>query len=189
MSSAASASEEDLARRAIAAATLGKRPRVLVGGLGLGCTLRAALDALPDDAEVVVAELSSQVVAWGRGPLAASTGDALADPRVAVEVGDVSGTLERAGRTQGARFDVVLLDLFTGPRGPGDPHFGRAGLERAARALTRGGRLAVWSEQPEPAFERALRASRLPWSRSRAGRGGRRHAIYLIEGGRTPRGR
>ena len=183
MTSAANRSEIELARDAIGAASIGARPRVLVGGLGLGYTLRAALDALPPAAVVVVAELEPAVVRWCGGPLAAGNGDALSDPRVSLELGDVARSIARAASHTVPPYDAILLDLFEGPRGPDDPHFGRAPLERTARALANGGVLGVWSEHPEPGFERALRRAGLRWSRRRAGRGGRRHAVYLAHAG------
>jgi spermidine synthase len=190
MTSAANDSEIRLAQLAIEAAPIGQRPRVLVGGLGLGHTLRAALDALPPTAAVVVAELEPVVVDWCRGPLATINGEAVADPRVRVEVGDVTRTLDAAGADPALRYDAIVLDLFAGPHGRDDPHFGRAGLERIASALRPGGVLAVWSEQPEPVFERVLRAAGYRFSRKRAGRGGRRHAVYLAHPGtRRPRAR
>src|SRR5438552_626020 len=96
MTSAARRSEEELAERACKSLPHARAPRVLIGGLGMGFTLRAALDALPAGARVTVAELHADVVAWCRGPLAPATNDALADPRVSVTVGDVARTIADA---------------------------------------------------------------------------------------------
>src|SRR5690606_22986015 len=122
MSSALHRSERAVAE--LACRRLGPRraPRVLIGGLGLGYTLRAALDALPGDAKVVVAELNEAIVRWCRGEAAALTEGAALDPRVAVIVGDVTDRIREAAR--GAPFDAVIVDLYLGPdeRSGGDAH-------------------------------------------------------------------
>jgi spermidine synthase len=184
MNSAARRSEEALAR--IACAGLPDRPdvRILIGGLGMGITLRAALDALRSDARVVVAELHAAVVAWCRGPLAAVAGDALRDPRVRVVCDDVAARIARsAGDPGGERFDAILLDLYEGPRaaapGRGEAFYGGRALATTRRALAPGGRFAVWSEEPDPAFERRLRRAGFAVTTHRPGRGGRRHAVIV----------
>ena len=103
------------------------RPRVLIGGLGMGYTLRAALDQLPPAAEVTVVELNPVVVEWCRGPLAALTDDAVADRRVRVEIGDVAGAIAGARRGE---LDAILLDLYEGPR-PLPPHASGSPVRRA----------------------------------------------------------
>lgn len=179
MTSGASRSEERLATAACA--RIGERasPRMLVGGLGLGYTLRAALDALPPDAEVLVAEIEPAVVRWCEGPCAGLSGHALADPRVAVRVEDVARVISGAN----AGFDAIALDLFEGPRGDAaearHPIYGDAALRAAARALRPGGVLAVWSEEAAPGFERRLARAGFAVRVERAGRGGRRHPIYI----------
>jgi spermidine synthase len=209
MSSGAHRSESALAELACRRIATRPRPRVLIGGLGMGYTLRAALDILPPEARVTVVEIEPAIVEWCRAPLADLTGRALADPRVAVEIGDVAAAIARAGTPAGqsapiaggprraggpdgaggsragARFDAILLDLFEGPRtrtsgqGAGDPLYGRAALARARAALAAGGVLAVWSEEPDAGFEARLAAAGFAWERHRPGRGGPRHAIYL----------
>lgn len=183
MNSRANRSELALGRLAAAAIAGRPAPRVLLGGLGMGCTLRACLDALPPDAKVVVAELNPVVADWcRRGPLAALTGGAARDPRVRVEIGDVAEAIRSAARAGGARFDAVVLDLYEGPRPrcPRDhPHFGREALARARAALRAGGVLAVWMEEPAPAFERSLERAGFRVRSERAGAGGRRHAVAL----------
>jgi len=158
------------------------RPRVLVGGLGLGFTLRACLDALPSTAEVTVAELNGRVVEWCRGPVAAAIGDALRDPRVRVEVGDVMDVV-RAGRR--APYDAIVVDLYEGPRrlprGRPDPLYGRSALADVYASLAPGGTYAVWSEEPYPPFEERLRSLGFAVERVRAGRGGPRHAVYVAK--------
>ena len=120
MNSVAHRSEVALAQLAAAAIAERDPPRLLIGGLGMGYTLRAALDALPSTARVTVAELEPAVVRWCRGPLAGLTDRAVDDPRVTLEVADVAEVIAAASRRtrQGsARFDAVALDLLEGPRG------------------------------------------------------------------------
>lgn len=183
MNSAASRSETALAR--IACAELGARaaPRVLIGGLGMGCTLRAALDALPASASVVVAELNETMLRWCRGPLAELTANAVYDPRVAVRIEDVAAAIRAAAAPAAERYDAVLLDLYEGPhpasQARGHPHYGAAALARAHAALRPGGILAIWSEDPDPLFERALGRAHFAVRLERPGRGGRRHGVYV----------
>lgn len=157
-----------------------KRPRVLIGGLGMGYTLRAALDALPASAEVTVVELNPVVERWCRGPLAHLTGDALGDPRVRLVLDDVSKHLARC---PAGSYDAILLDLYEGPhhatQGSHDPFYGMGALELSERALAKGGLLAVWSEETDERFERRLRGAGYQVEVQRPGRGGRRHAVYL----------
>ena len=185
MNSAAHRSEQQLASAACASLSAHPRPRVLIGGLGMGFTLRAALDALPAAATVRVAELHACVVEWCRGALAPLSRDALRDPRVEIAIGDVALAIRNAARAGGGeRFDAILLDLFTGPgcvAGGGEACFGAAMLAATRDALAPGGRYAVWSEQPDPAFERRLRAAGFAATRSRPGRGGLRHAVYTAQ--------
>jgi spermidine synthase len=185
MSSRLHGSEEALARAALARV---RRPRaVLVGGLGMGFTLRAALDALGPEARVTVAELVPALVAWNRGPLAPLAGRPLADARVEVVEGDALSIL---GRRREA-FDAVLLDVDNGPAGRGGV-VGRAenatlyvsaGVQTCAAALRPGGVLAVWSAGPAAAYLRELRRAGLdPAEESaaaRGARGGARHAILI----------
>jgi spermidine synthase len=178
MTSAAHRSESLLAE--VACAALGRRrhPRLLISGLGLGFTLRAALDALPSGARVEVAELEPSVVDWCRGPLAPVTRHALEDPRVRVRVEDVALPLARAASGP-TRFDAIVLDLFEGPGGDDDPIFGRVGLAQLRAALAENGVLAVWTERPDPRFERRLRLAGFAFERVRSERGGLRHAVYV----------
>ena len=185
MNAAAHRSEQKLASEACARLHGNARPRVLLGGLGMGFTLRAALDALPPAARVTLAELHPCVVSWCQGVLAPLTGNAVLDPRVEIELGDVALTIRRAAVSGGsARFDAILLDLYTGPgpaAGGGEPCY-EAGMLAATRAaLAPGGIYAAWSERPDPAFERRLRAAGFEAGLSRPGRGGLRHAVYTAQ--------
>ena len=162
-------------------------PFVLIGGLGMGCTLRAALDVLPASAHVLVAELNPVVERWCRGPLADVHGHALDDPRVRVEIADVAGVIEAHGRKGAPRFDAIVLDLYEGPHAKTDadrdPLYGRRALERARRALHRGGFLSVWSEAADAGFAKRLHAAGLETQSARPGRGGLRHAVYVARRG------
>ena len=185
MSSRAHGSEEELARAACAG--LGRGARVLIGGLGLGYTLRAALDALPGSTTVVVAELVPAVVTWNRGPLAPLAGRPLEDPRVELEPTDVGAVLRRAG----PRWDAILLDVDNGPaaltRKANQALYGDTGLEVAKRALRAGGVLAVWSASPDKSFEKRLgKAGFKAESRevpARGSAGGPMHTLFF---GRLP---
>jgi spermidine synthase len=183
MNSVASRSEKALAELACAELKGRRRPRLLIGGLGMGYTLRAALDALPDGARVIVAELHEAVAGWCRGPLAQLSGGALDDPRVSLRICDVAGLVDEAASRSGKLFDAILLDLFEGPGTPAQlrehPQYGVAALTRTRAALRHDGVLAVWCEDRAPAFEKSLRKAGFSLRHERPGRGGRRHAVYL----------
>lgn len=157
MSSRRHGSEEALAR--LACDGLGAGARVLIGGLGMGFTLRAALDALAPDAAVIVAEIAAAVVSWNRGPLGPLANHPLEDPRVEVRVADVAEILAEPG----ARFDAIVLDVDNGPdalvREANAGIYAPAGLAAARTALRRGGVLALWSASGDPGFaDRLARA-------------------------------
>ncbi|MSP61392.1 MAG: spermidine synthase [Myxococcales bacterium] len=190
MTSAARRSEEALATLACARLAGLRAPRVLVGGLGMGFTLRAALAGLPKAARVVVAELHEEVVAWCRGPLAVLTDGAVGDPRVEVSIGDVAGVIATA---PAGSYDAILLDLYEGPHEAtqrrDDPFYGAAALTRVERALAQGGVFAVWSEEPDTAFSARFARAGFAVSTHRAGRGGRAHVVYLgTRAAKAPRG-
>ena len=183
MNSVASRSEKALAELACAELRGRRRPRLLIGGLGIGCTLRAALDALPDGARVIVVELQEAVARWCRGPLAQQSRHALDDPRVQLRVCDVARLLDEAESGAVPRFDAILLDLSEGPGTPAQlrehPQYGIVALTRTRAALRDDGVLAVWCEDRAPAFEKSLRKAGFSVSYERPGRGGRRHAVVL----------
>lgn len=191
MNSRARRSEVALAELGCASLRGTRGARVLVGGLGMGLTLRAALDSLGPDARVVVAELNPVIAEWCMGPLAELNRAALADARVGLEIGDIAHAIEHAARLGGAaRFDVILLDLYGGPApgraGREDPCFGSRALARSHAALRPGGALAVWAERPDRDFEGRLRRAGFAVERSRPGRGGLRHAVYVARPGPLP---
>jgi spermidine synthase len=182
MNSRLSGSEKALATLACERIEGRPAPRILIGGLGMGFTLRAALEVLPADAKIVVAELIPQVLDWARGPMAALFGDCLDDPRVTIRLGDVAIPI---AESDGA-FDAMLLDVDNGPggldRAANDGLYGIDGLLTARRALTPGGVLAVWSAAPNDDFFRLLRRSFTVEEKrvSATGTGkGARHVIWL----------
>ncbi len=190
MSSRAHGSEEELAR--LACSTIRPRPLVLIGGLGMGFTVRAALSHLPADARVVVCEVFLAVMAWNRGPLADVAGRPLEDARVHPVIMDVAHLIEGSayrgrGRTTGGSFDAILLDVDNGPEpltlATNRRLYGRRGVERLRDALAAGGVLALWSASHDEEFERRLLATGLEVSRherpARPGTRGPRHVIYL----------
>ena len=183
MNSRLSGSEKALADLTVARLAGRMKPRVLIGGLGMGFTLRAALAALPSDAEVVVAELVPAVVAWARGPMAGLFEGCLDDPRVTVREADVAEVMGKAR----AAFDAILLDVDNGPGGlnrdANDQLYSAGGLSAAKRALRPGGVLAVWSAGPDHGFTRRLQgagyaADQVP-VRATGGKRGARHVIWL----------
>ncbi len=155
MSSRAHGSEEVLAELGLAGLDSG-RPQVLVGGLGFGYTLRAALDALPKRARVFLVEFFPEIVEWNRGPLGHLAGRPLEDRRVRVEVADVRKWLGRNSRP----FQAILLDVDNGPEAftleSNSALYSDRGIALLRRALVPGGSLAVWSAHPEPSFVRRL---------------------------------
>jgi spermidine synthase len=159
--------------------------RILIGGLGMGFTLAAALDNLKPDARVTVSELMPAVVAWNREHLGHLAGSPLEDPRVSVEIEDVSDTMMKRANA----WDVILLDVDNGPDGltrqANDQLYGESGLAIAFSALRSGGILSVWSSGEDPAFTRRLkrlgfRTETVAVRARKTGKGGR-HTIWLAE--------
>jgi spermidine synthase len=183
MSSGMYGSEEALATHACSRAQALERPCVLIGGLGMGFTLRATLDLLPPDATVVVAELVPEVVEWNHGPLGPLAGRPLEDKRVRVETRDVAITL----RSSPGRFDAVLLDVDNGPAALTASDnawlYDDQGIAAALDALKRDGVLAVWSAREDRKFERRLRqggfAVQVERVRGRLKKGGPHHTIFV----------
>ena len=183
MSSRTHGSEEALARLACERVGVSGRPRVLVGGLGMGFTLRATLDLLPPDAIVTVAELVPAVVEWNRGPLASLARQPLRDRRVRIAVEDVGFTL----RANPDRFDAILLDVDNGPDAFTSLNnhglYDNAGIAAAYAALRPAGALAVWSAWEDRKFEQRLRfhgfVARVDRVRARLKKGGAHHTIFL----------
>jgi spermidine synthase len=191
MSSDMHGSEEVLATLACGRVRTLKRPCVLIGGLGMGFTLRAALDLLPPDATVIVAELVPAVVQWNCGPLGPLAGHPLDDKRVRIEIGDVAATL----RSSSDRFEAVLLDVDNGPSAFATSDnawlYDDRGIAAVRAALKVDGVLAVWSARDDRKFEKRLRYGRFAVQvervRGRLKKGGPSRTIFL--GYKTPRTR
>jgi spermidine synthase len=195
MNSRVHGSEVRLAELALGALSERPRPHVLVGGLGFGYTLAAALERLPPDARVTVSEIAPAVVHWNRERLGELNGASLADPRVTIVMGDVrellrggAGTSAPLAAAAGApAFDVVLLDVDNGPRAVGRESnaylYTPDGLAGIRASLSAGGVLAIWSAGPEVGFSERLRAAGfdvvLHRVASHAARTNERHFIWL----------
>jgi spermidine synthase len=183
MSSRLSGSEEALATLACRRIEAVKSPHLLIGGLGMGFTLRAALAVLGSDARIMVAELVPAVIAWARGPMADIFGDSLDDPRASIREADVVDVI----RSHDAAFDAILLDVDNGPEGlirkANDALYDLKGLKAIRRALRPGGVLAVWSSGPNPLFSERLRAAGFDVNevavRATTKRSGSRHVIWF----------
>jgi spermidine synthase len=183
MNSRLSGSEAALATIACERIKARNRPQILIGGLGMGFTLRAALAVLGSDARITVAELVPAVLAWARGPMVEVFGTSLTDPRVSIRESDV-GHLIRSGRST---FDAILLDVDNGPEGltrkNNDALYDLKGLRAAGTALRPGGILAVWSSGPDLDFTRRLRKTGFDVDevrvRANGSRGGARHIIWI----------
>jgi spermidine synthase len=184
MSSRRHGSEDALATLACRHLHSAESPCVLVGGLGMGFTVRATLDLLPPDAVIIVAELLPAVVDWNRGPLGSLSGYPLRDPRVRIEPGDVGIALRATGPS---RFAAILLDVDNGPAAftasANSGLYDNAGVAAAYAALEEGGVLAVWSARENRKFEQRLRFhgfnAHVERVRARLKKGGSRHAIFL----------
>jgi spermidine synthase len=183
MNSRLSGSEAALATLACEKIRARKRPQILIGGLGMGFTLRAALAALGTEAKIIVAELVPAVVTWAHGPMAEVFGESLADSRVRIREADVSDLI----RSHQSTYDAILLDVDNGPEGltrrANDGLYDLEGLSAAHAALRPAGVLAVWSSAPDTKFTQRLRKTgfavdEVPLRANRA-RGGARHVIWI----------
>jgi spermidine synthase len=183
MNSRLSGSEAALATLAAKKIEAIEKPHLLIGGLGMGFTLRAALGVLGPGARVAVAELVPAVVAWARGPMAEIFGGSLNDPRVSVLETDVTDVIRAHKRS----YDAILLDVDNGPEGltrkANDALYNPAGLNAAYAALRPRGVLAVWSSGPNPPFAKRLRGAGFDVNevaiRATGRGGGARHVIWI----------
>ncbi|RRJ83392.1 spermidine synthase [Aestuariirhabdus litorea] len=184
MNSRVHGSEESLSELGCAHLGGQQNPRVLVGGLGMGFTLAAALKAVPPSAEVIVAELIPEVEQWNRGPLGECAGRPLDDPRARVAIGDVANHF-KARREQ---FDAILLDVDNGPEGlthsDNSGLYSQQGLAEIFDSLHPEGMLAVWSAGADSLFTIRLKKAGFKVSirtvRARPGKGSR-HTIFLAQ--------
>jgi spermidine synthase len=187
MSTRKRGSEEALATMSIERIKGAKRPHLLIGGYGMGFTLRAALAALPENAQVTVVELVPEIIEWARGPMAEVAEGCLDDPRVNLIQGDVAFLIASA---QGD-YDAILLDVDNGPdglvRADNDVLYSTAGLRAARNALTPDGVLAIWSAGTDPAFTRRLQKARFHVEEmkvaARANGKGPKHIIWFASAG------
>ncbi len=183
MNSRLSGSEAALATLAAKKIEKVANPRVLIGGLGMGFTLRAALGVFGSKAQIVQAELVPAVVAWACGPMAEIFGDSLKDPRVSIRESDVTEII----RSHRLKFDAILLDVDNGPEGltrkANDALYSSSGLDAARTALRPGGVLAVWSSGPNAAFAKRLVGAGFDVNevniRATGRGGGARHVIWI----------
>jgi spermidine synthase len=183
MNSRLSGSEEALATLACRRLEAVQAPHLLIGGLGMGFTLRAALAVLGSEARIMVAELVPAVIAWAKGPMAEVFGGSLGDPRTRILTADVADVIQ----SHAAAFDAILLDVDNGPEGlirkANDALYDLKGLKAIRRALRPGGVLAVWSSGPNPSFTKRLRDAGFDVSevavRATTKRRGARHVIWF----------
>ncbi len=187
MNSRMSGSEEALATMTCDRLRSPGAAHLLIGGYGMGFTLRAALAKLGPDAKITVAELVPAILDWARGPMAELAAGCLDDPRVELVIGDVATTIAAATR----RYDAILLDVDNGPDGLTHPSNDRlyspGGLAVAKAALRPGGILAIWSAAPDARFARRLTASGFKVEevgvRARSNGKGPRHVIWFARSG------
>lgn len=188
MNSAWSRTERAVGELACARLTGIAAPRVLIGGLGMALTLRAALDVLPPEAQLTVVELNPTVAAWCRGPLAALTARSLEDPRVTLVIDDVARVIRSTPAS--VRWSAIILDLYEGPHAAtqsvDDPFYGAPALALTRRALAPGGWFAVWSEEHDAAFEKRLSNAGFVASRVPRPASGPRHAVTLAQSRVSP---
>lgn len=183
MSSRVGGSEEALAVMAFDRLRKGIAPHFLIGGYGMGFTLRAALNIIGDKGRATVAELVPEIIAWARGSMAALTNGCLDDPRVELVMGDVATAITSAKN----RYDAILLDVDNGPdglvRAENNRIYSTAGLAAARNALRPGGILAIWSAAPDASFTRRLKSSGFKVDevtvRARSNGKGPRHTIWF----------
>ena len=183
MSTRMRGSEEALATMSFARIKGATKPRMLIGGYGMGFTLRAALAELPGDASVTLCELVPGIIEWARGPMRELTAGCLDDPRLNLVQGDVAAVI----RASQAGYDAILLDVDNGPDGlvrdANDQLYDESGLRAAKAALRPGGVLAIWSAGKDDAFARRLKKSGFAVEevmvRARANGKGARHVIWF----------
>lgn len=192
MNSRLHASEDALAELACRRLGQRPRPRVLIGGLGMGFTLAAALHHLGQEAQIVVAELVPAVIKWNKGPLSSLAGHPLQDPRVSIFEGDVGKLIQ----TESGAYDAILLDVDNGPDGltrrDNNGLYSHAGLQAASKALRPNGIYAVWSVAADEQFSKRLQRAEFNVEEVRTparGRKGARHMIWIAEKVRRNKGR
>lgn len=189
MNSRVYGSEKALAQLSIERLDLDNRePHILIGGYGMGFTLRAALDNLPKDAKITVAELIPDIIEWANGPMAKLTNGCIDDHRVNIEIADVMDIIKKSGSNiSNGGYDLILLDVDNGPNGltqaDNDGLYSDQGLRTAKGALNSGGILAIWSAHTDPKFTKRMIQSGFKVDeqmvRARANGKGARHNIWF----------
>ena len=167
-------------------------PRILIGGYGMGFTLRAALARMNAEGQAVVAELVPEIIEWAKGPMAELTQESLVDPRVKVEIADVADMITDASEGFTSPYDAILLDVDNGPDGlvreANNRIYSRTGLARASEALRPAGMLAVWSAAPDPSCAHRLKVAGFAVEeltvRARPNNNGPRHTIWFARSAR-----
>lgn len=162
-------------------------PRLLIGGYGMGFTLRAALARMGEGGEAVVAEISDKIIEWARGPMEELTAGCLDDPRLDLKICDVAALIDDANDGTCDKFDAILLDVDNGPDGlvrdANNRIYSKTGLAKARDALKPGGILAVWSAAPDYAFRKRMKDVRFDVEelsvRSRPNNKGAHHVIWF----------
>ena len=179
-------SEEQLAELTLDRLAMGS-PRILIGGYGMGFTLRAALARLGEGGVAVVAEISDKIIEWAKGAMAELTGDCLDDPRLDLKICDVAALIDDANDGTCDKFDAILLDVDNGPdgmvRADNNRIYSRTGLAKARDALRLGGIVSVWSAAPDHGFRRRMKEAGLEVEeitvRSRPNNKGAHHTIWF----------
>ncbi len=185
MNSRVYGSEEALAHLSCAAIAKHKAPHILIGGYGMGFTLRAALAKVPQDAKITIVELVPAIIDWAKGPMQSLGGTCLNDPRVNLEIDDVADTIKAAKN----RYHAILLDVDNGPDGltkaDNDSLYSDMGLTAAKTALIKGGVLAIWSAHSDKQFSKRLRNQGFKTQehivRARSNGKGARHYIWIAQ--------
>ncbi len=162
-------------------------PRILIGGYGMGFTLRAALARMGEGAQAVVAEISYKIIEWAQGPMVDLTGEVFSDPRLDLKICDVAALIDDANDGTCDKFDAILLDVDNGPdgmvRADNNRIYSRTGMAKARDALKPGGIVSVWSAAPDPGFRRRMKDAGLDveeWNvRSRPNNKGAHHVIWF----------
>jgi len=179
-------SEEQLAELTLDR-LIGEQSRILIGGYGMGFTLRAALARMGAESEAVVAEIEPEIIEWAKGPMAELTGSSLDDARLDLKLCEVAALIDDAIDGTCDPFDAILLDVDNGPdglvRADNNRLYSRTGLGKARDALVPGGILSVWSAGPDPGFRRRLKEARFDVEerrvRSRPNNKGAHHVIWF----------
>ncbi len=185
MNSRVYGSEQALAKLSCAALKSIAAPHILIGGYGMGFTLRSALSVLGKDASITIVELIPDIIAWAKGPMKSLTQDTLDDNRITLQIADVKELITQGNR----RYDAILLDVDNGPDGltkaGNDSLYSDSGLMRAKSALNSGGVLAIWSAHPSPKFTKRLEQCGFDISthivRARNNGKGARHIIWIAK--------